>query len=414
LHDLAVQSADKIEEMEDAKYEATLRISSGIESGKLTLISWGCSKLNSLIQKMEAERPLWIEEQINDRKSNYAEGRQTILQNFHSLMEKLRPKSELPEHVGEFKHTMLNKVVPSLNSIGFDSLSAELENYVRKIVKNSEDVAEARRLISNADSWLQNNKGVLRTKLIQEIRSAKEAAKDYSSKLRGMSQRINDNDLLLLRTEISNFSKELTTAEDKLSKKANAIWKSKITDEDSITTLLEDLDSLIRAYDGLDNDLEDFHIQKRALQLYKQAYGRLNDLSLSWDDFNKLLKELEKEALRSLPDEGYPWLPDETIKALAANVSDNRKHLSKEWTDLVLASEPDIPLMDVSSANQLQNKITRYPSYITDSHLKKLSKLEKVLEKRLSEIKIEWLVEKFKELSEKDRKKFVNKISSSV
>lgn len=68
--------------------------------------------------------------------------------------------------------------------------------------------------------------------------------------------------------------------------------------------------------------------------------------------------------------------------------------------------------MDVSTANQLQNKVTRPPAYVTEAHLKKIDKLNKALDKRLSETKIEWLIERFRELSEKDRKKLLSFIGS--
>ena len=412
LHDLSIESEKQMEEMENRIAEAKFKVTSGIESGKVSQLAWGCASLKRIIEIMEAENRLWIEEQISEMKPIYAEGRQIILQVFPDWKQKLRPKSESPDHVGEFKHAMINKVIPNLNSIGLDALSAELEEYVRKIIKNSETVAEAHLLMSNASNWIHVSRSVLGTNRLKDIRSAKDAAKEFSNKLRGMSQRINLEELLLLRTEISNFLKELTAAEENIAKKANKVWSSKITDENSMTELSEELDSLIRAYDGLETDLEDFHIQKKALQLYKRAYGRLSDLSLTWDAFNKLSKEVEKEIIISLSEEELPWLPEDVIKALVKHISDSRKSLSAEWTDGLIALESGIPQMDVSTANQLQNKITQPPAYVTDTNLKKLDKLNKALEKRLSEIKIEWLVERFKELSDKDRKKFLTFIGS--
>jgi hypothetical protein len=121
------------------------------------------------------------------------------------------------------------------------------------------------------------------------------------------------------------------------------------------------------------------------------------------DAFVKLSKEVEKEVLSSLSEEELPWMPEGVIIALVKHISDNRKSLSAVWTDALLALESDIPQMDVSTANQLQNKVTQPPAYVTDTHLKKIDKLNKALEKRLSEIKIEWLIEKFNELSDKDK-----------
>lgn len=414
LNDLSVESEKQIEDMEDKKAEARLKITNGTEPGKVSLLAWGCSALKKLIEKMESEKRLWVEDQINDIRPIYADGRQTILQVFPTWMQRQRPKSEQPDHVGEFKHIMLDKVIPNLNDISLESLSAELEEYVHKMIKNSETAAEANRLISNASNWLQVSKGILRTNRILDIRSAKDTAKDYSNKLRGMSQRINLNELLLLRTEISNFTKELNSAEDNIARKANEVWNSKITDEDSIVKLLEEIDTLIRAYDGLDSDLDDFHIQKKALQAYKRAYGRLDDLSLSWDSFTKLSKEIEKEAINTLSADEPPWPPDEVIKTITKSISDNRKQLSTEWVEEILKHEPVIPKMDVSLANQLQNKTSQPPAYVTEAHIKKLEKFNKTLDKRLSEIRIEWLLERYRELSDQDKERFMKMISSSL
>ncbi len=78
------------------------------------------------------------------------------------------------------------------------------------------------------------------------------------------------------------------------------------------------------------------------------------------------------------------------IKYIVKTISDSRKQLSKEWADNIIALEPDIPDMDVATANQLQNKLSSPPAYVTDAHLKKIEKIRKALDKRLSEIKIEW------------------------
>jgi len=407
LRDLSIESNKQIVEMDDKKDDAIEKVMNAIESGNVYQMAWGCAFLKRMIDKMEAENRLWIEEQISDMKPVYAEGRQNILQVFTDWKQKQRPKSESPDHVGDFKHVMINKVIPNLNSIGLDTQSDELEEYVRKIIKNSETVAEAHMLISNSSNWIRVSRSVLGTNRIKDIKAAKETAKEFSNKLRGMSQRIDIEELLLLRNEISNFSKQLVAAEEQIAKKANEIWDAKITDEDSISELLEDIDSLIRAYDGLDADLEDFHIQKKALLQYKRAFGRLNDLSLTWDEFLKLSKDIEREATSSLSKEELPWIPEDVIKALIKNISDDRKNLSAKWTEELLVQELNIPLMDVSSANRLQSKITQAPQYVMDTHLKKLSKLNKSLEKRLSEIKIEWLISRFKDLSDKERKEFM-------
>ena len=407
LRKLAFESEKQIDNLENRKADAMLKINEATESGNVSQLAWGCCDLKKLIDKTDAEKELWSEDQISDMRPMYAEGRQTIPQVFATWLQRQRPKSERPDHVGEFKHIMLKKVIPNLNTIGWDSLSSQLEEYVEMLIKKSDTVAEANGLISDVTNWIQENKSMLRTDSVIKIRSAKDMAMLYRKNLKGMYRKISLNELLVLRNEISEFYKELIAAEDNLAKKANEIWKSKITDEDTIIKLLEDLDSLIRAYGGLEDDLKDFHAQKKALQMFKRAYGRLNDSSVTWDDYKKLSKEIEKEAIKVLAKEELPWMAEDAIKALAKNISESRMHLSTEWTEETLKHEADIPQMDVSLASQLQDKVTKPPSYITAAHLKKLDKFNVALEKRLSEIKIEWLVEKYRELSEKDKVKFI-------
>ncbi len=61
---------------------------------------------------------------------------------------------------------------------------------------------------------------------------------------------------------------------------------------------------------------------------------------------------------------------------------------------------------------QIKYKLSSPPAYVTDAHLKKLEKVRTTLDKLMIEIKIEWLVEKFREPSDKDRMKFICLLSS--
>lgn len=412
LSEQAKESEQKIAEMEEAKGDAIIKIKNNTENGKVIQLSWGSSALKRLITKLESEKPLWIDEQIDDMRPVLVEGRQTIIQVFPDWLAQISPKSESPDHVGEFKHLMLNKVKPNLEDLGLDNEANDLDARVRSLIRRVEDVAEAHRLISEVDNWIRISQSVLGTSRLKDIRTAKDVAKSYANKLKGMYQRINLNELQVVRKGLKEFYDRLTTAESEITKRAGRVWTSKITTEDSIDEMLEELDSLIRAYDGLESDLEDFHIVKNALLQFKRSYGRLNDINLIWSSFDKLSADIEHETVSQLAEDELPWLAEDVIKSIVKTISDYRKELSKEWTDEILALEPDISEMDVAAANQLQNKLSSPPAYVTDAHLKKLEKIRTTLEKRLSEIKIEWLVEKYYELSEKDKEKFMRTIST--
>jgi hypothetical protein len=401
------ESINKIDEMEENKDQAMMMVKNNIDKGGVTQLSHGSSDLKALITKLESEKPLWLDEQIDDMKPVLIQGRQTIIQVFPDWLENLAPYSESPEDVGNFKHVMLSKVKKNLEDLNLDELAQELEAKVKSVIRNVEDIAEANRMVSDVNNWIISSKSIVGSKRLIEIRTAKDIARTHSNKLKGMYQRVKQDRIRDARRSLKQLYDALSVVEKQIVDRADKVWNSKLTDQSSINMLSDEIDSLIRAYDGLDDDLEDFHVIRKALSQFKRVMSRLGDETLSWNDFSKLANDVEQETQAQLSDNELPWLPEDVLKNIVDNVTDYRKQLSSQWTDSVLEQEEDIPNMDVTAANQLQNKLMAAPAYVTDDHLRKLTTLEETLEGRLSEIKIDWLVEKFKELSEKDRKRFL-------
>jgi hypothetical protein len=69
--------------------------------------------------------------------------------------------------------------------------------------------------------------------------------------------------------------------------------------------------------------------------------------------------------------------------------------------------------MSAIEANRLDTKIGAPPAVLTESHQKRLNSAAKVVLRRLDSLKIEWLVEKFKELSPELRRKFLKLVDNS-
>jgi hypothetical protein len=63
--------------------------------------------------------------------------------------------------------------------------------------------------------------------------------------------------------------------------------------------------------------------------------------------------------------------------------------------------------MSAVEANRLHTRASAPPPILTEPHAKRLEKVLKQVETRLDGLKIDWLVEKFKELSPPLRKKFL-------
>jgi aryl carrier-like protein len=69
--------------------------------------------------------------------------------------------------------------------------------------------------------------------------------------------------------------------------------------------------------------------------------------------------------------------------------------------------------MSAIEANRLDTRISAPPAVLTESHKKRVASAAKLVQRRLDSLKIDWLVEKFKELSTELRRKFLQIVDKS-
>ena len=66
--------------------------------------------------------------------------------------------------------------------------------------------------------------------------------------------------------------------------------------------------------------------------------------------------------------------------------------------------------MAAAEANHMLKRCNNPPASLTAEHGERLTLIKSDIVKRLDELKIEWLVEKFKELADKNKKEFIDRI----
>ncbi|MGK5094986.1 hypothetical protein WDW89_23625 [Deltaproteobacteria bacterium TL4] len=106
-------------------------------------------------------------------------------------------------------------------------------------------------------------------------------------------------------------------------------------------------------------------------------------------------------------DDEPPWSPDDIIETFINEISKQREEKSAAWINFIENSTIGISKMTVVAANNLHKQISNPPQELTDSDAKKLEEINGKIIKRLNELNIEWLVEKFKELSPENKTEFL-------
>jgi len=249
---------------------------------------------------------------------------------------------------------------------------------------------------------------------VAEIRALREVSNDYSRKLQGMGERIQIPEITETRTQLSGFLSKLKDAESETVKRASNLWQAKIRTEADIDRVLGEVESLVSAFENLPKDLEDLQLMRGALKLFQKNYKSLSEENLSWGEFETLAEEIRKEWTTTFGDEELPWPPDKILDGFIQDISRRRKEISTAWIDSIEAHAEAILSMPTNEADRFYSRVIKPPPAVTEPHLKRAAVVARKIEARLETLKVEWLLEKFKELPPKIRKDFLRQAQTLV
>ena len=91
------------------------------------------------------------------------------------------------------------------------------------------------------------------------MRGLKKTGNEYSNKLRGMSQKPGIAELSDVRADLAEFIKKLKKAESGIMKRAENLWQCKLISEKALNSVDAEVATLITAFEGCQNDLDDFN-----------------------------------------------------------------------------------------------------------------------------------------------------------
>lgn len=414
LREQALKAIEAIAKIDKAQNDAISKAEQGKEHQDVGLLTWGAVELKKICDTMISEKPLWTDSQIAEIQPHYERAKQTVILFFSEWLARQAPKNDAPDTVGDFKHKMLHLVAGNLKKLGLEQESDQVEAHTLQVIRKAETVVDARQLMRDVDLWLTKHSSASKNVRIADLRALKEEGKKYASKLQGLSGRISLPEIGEIRQKLATFIDELKQAENAIEKRASALWNNKLCSEEDMERLLVEVNSLISAYENLPDDQSDLLLMKRVLQTYQQDYHQLANKSLAGIEFEKLAEQLKQEASATFGKQKPPWSPAETIDDFVVIISKERKEASANWIDTVEADMPNIAGMSVADANKLLDRVNTPPAILAESHAKRLQKVSKAVELHLSDLKIDWLVEKFKELPKKSQKEFIKRIQEEI
>jgi hypothetical protein len=412
LEDLARQARQALTEMEKLQNDALHKMENGYQRENLGQLAWGAANLYDCCERMRSESSLWGKEDLERIQPHVETARLRITQGFDEWLSRQTPKSEQPDAVGDFKHRLMHLTAGNLKKLQLDAEIKALQTHVEHTVKNAETAVEARQLIRDVRSWLTAHGDAHRIVRVAESRDLLDVGKQYLSKLQGMARRITLPDLAEVRTELSASLDTIKKSIEKTVKRAMRLWDEKIGSIEDLATYRREVDSLLTAFENCETDLQDLQQMRRALDVYQQDYRRLNDQRLTWDQFHDTIEDARKTTADVIDASEVPWPPEEVIDAFVDGISKQREEASAAWIEAIDEAAKTVDSMSAAEANQLHERANTPPALLTEADDNRRQKTLQRLEKRLDALKLEWLVEKYKELTVPLRRRFLQFIET--
>jgi len=155
----AIEALEKMDKWQDA---ALSKLEHGGERGDISLLSWGTAELKDICDKMVTEKPLWTDSQIGEVQPHYERARQAIILFFPEWIGVQAPRSDSPDHVGDFKHKMISLIGKNLKKLGLEEQFQALETHTLQAIRKAETIAEAHQLLRDVNSWLTTHGDAVR------------------------------------------------------------------------------------------------------------------------------------------------------------------------------------------------------------------------------------------------------------
>ena len=410
LRKIGLEANAAVKGMEKIRDEAWKKIEKSQKFYDCSLVLWAASMLKEALDKMTNEQPLWTDGQIEEIEKDYISARQFTVQLFPDWLTLQSPASDSPSAIGDFKHKMIRVFGKNLKRIGLDKEFIQIESHTKKSVKNAELIADTKEACRHIHAWISEHDGDIKIPRMAEVKALKEKGQEYSTTLQNFENRVSIPEITSLREPLAEIIQKLESEEKKLYDRAAALWDSTIGNDEDMDHLSPEINSLIHAFDGRPNDLEDLLSMKKAIKIYRECYKQFTNEALSWEDFDQLPSSLTKEYGEILEEEEAPWPPDEVIEKFYKNISETRQAKSQTWISHLDDRINNVETLTAAKANQLMAQLQKLPFYLTPVHKKQLDGVINQIDKRLNDLSVEWLVEKFKELSADRKIEFVELI----
>ena len=182
---------------------------------------------------------------------------------------------------------------------------------------------------------------------------------------------------------------------------------------ESAIQIRDEVVDLTGLYQGNDSNLEDFRIARNFINAYIDAATRIDSLQIPQSQFEILISETKDELVSRFEEEEPPWDAAETFDKLVVSIKQKRKKASAEWMAQAKLQYASIESLSLQEAEAALRELSNPPPYfVGEKDGGALNVLIGKIERHLESKGVDWLVEKFRQLSPQAQKSFLKAINA--
>jgi len=408
---------DTIDAAEEKESDFIQKIENGMRMEKLSLLAFGASLLQSHAKELRKD-PMWdIMRDIEPLVTRVNEAKVQISAMFPAWLARNQPRGSTQQDLAEFKRDSEERMARNLKNLEMYEEKEKLLAQVDRVCRSFEQIIQAREAVTKYDTWDAQNGNILDETPVLRLDAIGTESDKWLELIRACAatmKRVGNqhyaDELANRLVRLEEIKKRIKEVRKAIDKRASSVWNMELTIE-SAPRIRDEVVDLTNLYQGNDSNLEDFRIARNFINAFIDAAARIDSLQIPQSQFEVLLSETKEDLVVRFEEEEPPWDAAETFDKLSGTVKQKRKKASSEWLAQAKARYASIDELSLQEAENALRELSNTPPYFggekdEDARNIIIRKLEKHLESK----GVDWLVEKFKQLSPSAQKTFLKLI----
>ena len=401
----AKEAKSKLTAMETKVSTAYERIKVAAERLDLHGLTFSALKLKEVIGQMKADG-LFPQKDVDRYQNDVDVICQRVVQHFDAWLAKQAPRGRTTKDASDFERFMRETSI-NLERLGLDEQSDNAERHAANAIRQINRLAEAQTLSDTIEGWLTEH-GLSRALRVVDLRNDSDTAKENLKKVTEILKNLQVPSLESAKIKLNEFIRATKQQEKEFKTRLSRMYETQLT-IGSIDKLTQEVDDLERIFERCDSDIGELRTMRRALQFYKNATDRLFDGNLSEETFTGLWNDLNDQS-GEIADEEPPWLPDDTLPIIYEEALRKREALGSRWLSSMANEVEGIKQIDIAAASNLHSRLQQIPGYLMKPQLKRAKDLQDMVETHLNNLKVEWLLQRYRELDARLKAAFLKAI----